>query len=187
MVKQFTNIPFNWTEYSAYLPEGTKHFAIRCISYNQYMLFVDDVKFIPANSDKKSVELSGYNVYRDGHRLNAEPMAENSYVDKDIDGISTYSYAVTAVYTEGESMKSNEISVDTSLTGIGSTMAGDVTISASAGAPIVTGAEGMRVEIFATDGTTVAALPGETHMSIDLQAGFYIVRVGNTVAKIAVR
>ena len=54
--------------------------------------------------------LLGYNVYRDGEKLNAEPVTANSYTDAVSDS-KTHKYKVTAVYDEGESNFSEELSV----------------------------------------------------------------------------
>ncbi len=186
LVEQFSNIPAQWKEYSAYLPEGAKYFAIRCISNFQYMLFVDDVTFIAKDAQRKEVEINGYNVYRDGEKLNNEPVTTTTYTDSSVDNKSTYSYLVTALYADGESLKSNEVSVDTSLSGIDGAMTGSISITAAAGKAIVTGAEGMAVEVVAADGKVVASLTGGAYTSIPLAPGFYIVKAGDKVAKVAI-
>ena len=47
-------------------------------------------------------ELLGYNVYRDGIKLNEDPIEEKTYTDADLE-VGTYSYHVTAVYENCES------------------------------------------------------------------------------------
>ena len=81
LVEEFKAIPPMWTQYTAYLPEGAKYFAIRCTSYDQYMLFVDDVTFRAKNGPKETVAVSGYNIYRDKVRVNAEPVLTPAYTD----------------------------------------------------------------------------------------------------------
>lgn len=49
----------------------------------------------------------GYNIYRDGILLNTTPITNLSYEDKNVSG-GTHTYAITAVYGDGESMKSKE-------------------------------------------------------------------------------
>jgi hypothetical protein len=51
--------------------------------------------------------VSGYNVYRDGDRINEETVNETEYTDTDVINSITYSYYVTALYDEGESERSN--------------------------------------------------------------------------------
>ncbi len=187
LIEEFANIPAQWRQYSAYLPEGTRYFAIRCTSADQYMLFVDDVTFAAKNGNTTPVSLIGYNIYRDAARLNSEPVTGTSFIDNDTDGKSTYTYTVTSVYAEGESNCSNSVKVDTSFSGIGSLSADNISIFTVAGAAVVTGAEGLTVEVFTADGKAVAAAQGAARTVVPLAGGFYIVKAGNTAAKIVVK
>lgn len=187
LIEEFANIPAQWRQYSAYLPEGTRYFAIRCVSLDQYMLFVDDVCFAAKNGNTTPVTLKGYNVYRDGVRLNAEPVTETAFSDSDIKDNSVYNYTVTGVYAEGESNRSNSVTVDTSGSGIADITASGITITATEGFAIVTGAEGLPVEVFTAEGKTVTILTGKARTAIPLAKGFYIVKAGATAAKIVVK
>ncbi len=98
-------VPGQWTQYSADLPEGARYFALRCTSKDQYILFVDDIKYRKAGT---GVKLLGYNVYRDGTRLNASPITATKYTDnRSVDTDVTYS--VKAVYNTGESRAANAV------------------------------------------------------------------------------
>lgn len=98
-------VPGQWTQYSADLPEGARYFALRCTSKDQYILFVDDIKYRKAGTGLK---LLGYNVYRDGMRLNASPITATKYTDnQSVDTDVTYS--VKAVYNTGESRAANAV------------------------------------------------------------------------------
>lgn len=98
-------VPGQWTQYSADLPEGARYFALRCTSKDQYILFVDDIKYRKAGTGLK---LLGYNVYRDGTRLNASPITATKYTDnRSVDTDVTYS--VKAVYNTGESRAANAV------------------------------------------------------------------------------
>lgn len=187
LIEEFANIPASWRQYSAYLPEGTKYFAIRCTSADQFMLFVDDVNFIAKDGATKDVVLTGYNVYRDAVLLNSEPLTEPSFTDSTVDNKSTYSYTVTGVYAEGESNKSNAVSIDTTTSGIVSAEAGTVTITGATGCAVVCGADGLDIEVFAADGRKVASTTGTVRTTVALAGGFYIVKAGDTVAKITVK
>lgn len=91
-----------WTKASFNLPAGAKYFAIRNISAKRaYYLFIDDITFNAA-SKRGILTLSGYNVYRDGEKLNTELLPATSFTDaKAAEG--THTYQVTAVYNLGES------------------------------------------------------------------------------------
>lgn len=90
-------VPGKWTQYSVALPEGTRHFAIRCTSLDQYILFVDDITYRKAPRDFR---LLGYNVYRNGTLLTPAPINSTSYTDA---SSSETDYKVSAVYNTGES------------------------------------------------------------------------------------
>lgn len=95
-------IPSTWVELSAELPEGAKYLAIRCVSGYQLMFCVDDVTYI--NADAKHIEMSviGHNVYRDGVKLNDEPIIDNIFKDE-LDNYDEHIYHVTTVYDRGQS------------------------------------------------------------------------------------
>lgn len=54
--------------------------------------------------------VNGYNIYRDGQKINTALIIGTSYIDQNF-GRSTYEYYVTAVYNTGESEPSNMVSV----------------------------------------------------------------------------
>lgn len=105
-VDAVAEVPTDWTEYSFDVPAGAKYFAIRCTSADQFIFLVDDVTYIPAGASAVDLSLVGYNIYRDGVKLNAEPVAETGYTDADVTA-GEHSYAVTVVYDKGESAASN--------------------------------------------------------------------------------
>lgn len=104
------SIPGSWKQYSVTLPEGTTHFAFRCVSSDQYILYLDDVYYRQA---EKQLVLSGYNVYRDGDLLTSSPVAATQYNDATVP-MGRHAYVVTAVYDEGESSPSPEAVVEVS-------------------------------------------------------------------------
>lgn len=57
---------------------------------------------LPYGADDKAVK--GYNIYRDGAKLNAEPIAECEYFDADIPE-GEHTYTVTAIYESGETQQ----------------------------------------------------------------------------------
>ena len=104
----------DWEQVSYDLPEGARYFAIRNVtSQSSKTLFIDDITFRAASS-KGALRLVGYNIYRDGERINAEPVANTDYTDN-VAGLDNNgqarTYAVTAVYEAGESVP-EEVAVD---------------------------------------------------------------------------
>ena len=111
------------------LPAGTKYFAIQCISNGEgtapevddetaydylnqenegFIFFLDDITYTPA-----PCHLVGYNVYKNGQKLNSTPLPTTTtdFMDTDAQGVETNTYAVSAVYEEGESALSNAVIV----------------------------------------------------------------------------
>lgn len=76
---------------------------------------IDDVTYAPAKFDGVAV---GYNIYRDGVRLNDAPVEATSFVDEAPEA-PAHRYGVTTVYDLGESPVSNIVEAGP-LSGIGS-------------------------------------------------------------------
>lgn len=53
--------------------------------------------------------LEGYNVYRDGEMINTSFLTDTEFTDNNVENDVTYTYYVTAVYSEGESLPSNTV------------------------------------------------------------------------------
>lgn len=98
-----------WTKFTFDVPEGTHYFALRC-TRRCVMLFVDDMTYNRYDGATEGAALLGYNVYRDGKKLNAAPVATASYTDTAA-GTAAHTYKVTAVYDKGESAYSDAVSV----------------------------------------------------------------------------
>lgn len=190
LLGRYEDISPAWTKFEVYLPEGAKYFAIRYVSYDKYMLFVDDVQFIPAGGQPAEVELSGYNIYRDGVKINTTGVVkQTSYVDEnpEVTDNDKYTYVVTAVYAEGESRPSNEAYADMMQLGVDGVAYGSLTVSSVPGAIKITGAAGMAVAVVTVDGKVIVSADGMNEMTIPVVAGIYVVTAGDTVAKVIVK
>lgn len=139
--------PINtWTPVSFDLPEGAKYFAIRNVSSDYpYYIFVDDILF-KAAKDKGTLSLRGYNVYRDGKKLNAEPVATTSFSDeRPVAG--KHLYQVTAVYSIGESSATEyELDVTAGITATDAAGTRVVSAYSTSGVRIANNAKGIRIE-----------------------------------------
>lgn len=98
----------DWTECRFTLPEGAKYFAIRHTTRNNWALMLDNISFIQASILPADCQLLGYNILRDGKKLNDEPITENSYTDTNI-AAGSYDYQVAAVYSVGQSRYSKAV------------------------------------------------------------------------------
>lgn len=181
-VKSVSNVPVQWTEYSFEVPAGAKYFAIRCVSDRQFALFVDDITFERANPAAGLV-LKGYNVYCDGVKLNASPVTGNTYSET---RNGEHSYVVTAVYDRGESAASNK-AVVSGTTAIEQAAGHTFTVKGGTGCLIVEGAEGKMIDVFGADGKVIDRVKGCERSVVKVAAGLYVVRVGSTAVKVAVK
>lgn len=159
-------VPGAWTSYSFTLPNEARRFAIRCVSNDQYILYLDDISY-----RRKSTGLSllGYNVYRDGTLLNDAPIDRTVWSETMPEG--DHAYAVSAVYTAGESILSP--AVMPSATGIGSVAAdGTVDVRGGKGVISVKAPASLRVVIVDALGRTV--YEGNGTCRVALPAGVYV-------------
>ncbi len=180
LVKSVDKVAGSWTLYSFDVPAGAKHFAIRSCASDNYMLMIDDVTYM---SSEANAVLLGYNVYRDGKKINSELVTTGSYVDNDVvDG--DHVYQVTVLYDKGESVGSNKVPLSSD--GIHDVTTG-VSINAAEGLILVNGADGLAVAVCSVDGKVVYAGVGQDVMAISVEQGLYLVSVGETTAKLMVK
>lgn len=170
-----------WThEYKFDVPEGARYFAIRCVR-RTVMLFVDEFIYAQHDGQPDAADFIGYNVYRNGVKVNAEPLAEPTFTESAEEGTV---YTVTGVYSQGESAYSNEYvaSASSSVSGID---ASDVNVYAGKGEIIIAG--NCSYEIFNMQGIRLAAgtCDGEVRESAD--NGVYVIRTDEGIFKVALR
>lgn len=177
-------VPGEWTLYTADLPEGTRHFAIRCTSDDCYALLVDDVTMLTAEAAGTNLRVEGYRLYRDKLALadgEQTALSHTHAYDKD----ATVTYHVTALYNEGESAPSEAYVFDPSTAGI-TVAAGTVpVVTADGGTIVVSATAGAGVTVCSADGRIVYSADGDARIAV--RPGVYIVRAGSTTVKVAVR
>lgn len=179
-----SEITANWSSYSFGLPEGAKYFAIRCVSRNKFMLMIDDISFIPAESAK--LELKGFNIWKNGLLVTETPIAGNSWLDSNEKSDIDPEYRVTAVYDKGES-KPSEIAGITFVS-LGTPENNNISIKTSAGTITVCGVEGLPIIVSGADGRTIASINNAAAKETIIAApGIYLVKAGNRNAKVIVR
>lgn len=181
-IAEFNSLTTAWTEFSVTLPEGSRHFAIRNITENGFMLMVDDISFIPA-AEPEALEIIGYNVYLDGTKVNDSPV-DGLYYSHNPGAETSRRYTVTCVYDKGESGASN---IATPISGISINDNTSVNIYARKGEIVVSNPGGADVEIVTPSGIVIyQGTPGQDlHMPVN--AGIYIVRAGTSTAKLTVK
>ncbi len=177
----------DWEEVRVDLPEGAKYFAIHYISKGQVALLVDDITYTPMGALTDDIMFIGYNVYRNGEKLNEEPLALNNFYDLSVEDKVTYTYKVTAVYDKGESVYSNEYTVTFVSGGIDSAEASNVKIIGGQGAIKVLGADGMSIKVYTVSGIQLYDTIGEEPTTLSVGQGIYIVSVNGKAVKVSVR
>jgi hypothetical protein len=107
------NLTDEWTKYEYEVPAGATYFAVRNYKYAGYAVLLDDFSFekAPSSDSASSLEVLGYNLYRNGEKVNSELITDTTYTLAD--GQSG-EYAVTVVYNVGESEISNTVYVERS-------------------------------------------------------------------------
>ncbi|MDE6682135.1 MAG: choice-of-anchor J domain-containing protein, partial [Muribaculaceae bacterium] len=172
----------DWDYITIDLPQGARYAAIHYISNDQYMLFIDDFSYVPAAWSER-VNHVGYNVYRNGKRINPTPVTAPSYVDSEFSG-DVNVYHVTAVYDEGESAPSAPFRPD--LSGIDEIGNAVKVLCYRAGIRVY-GATGEEIRVYSMSGLCVASV-GDAAESVEipLAKGAYVVKVGSRVEKVII-
>lgn len=125
----YIELPDVWDLYEFQIPKEAKYVCINCVSDDAFMLLIDDI-MIGTNEIRPNImddpnaslslhqnriagkRLTGFNVYRDGKKVNSELVKEVRYTDT-ADTYAEHAYTVTAVYSDGtESAQSQSIKVD---------------------------------------------------------------------------
>ena len=112
---EYEEVPAAWTLYQYSIPKDAKYVTINCVSHEAFMLMIDDI-YVGTNivrpRSQSKMKVQGFNIYRDGIKINNTPWKEVTYTDN-VPDYATYTYAVKAVYTDGhESESSNTITID---------------------------------------------------------------------------
>lgn len=170
-----------WGKYEFDVPDGTRYFAVRCVRRCVF-LFIDDFTYNAHDGSADPATFLGYNIYRDGKKLNEELVAENRFTDSNA-ADDNHVYKVTAVYEEGESDYSNEAVVKQG--NVGSALADVVCITAKAKMLTVRCGTPEHVAVYTIDGRGIYSGVA-TEVSIELPAsGVYLVKVRDIVRKVA--
>lgn len=166
VVKSVEGAPTEWTKYSADLPEGTKYFAIHHNSNDKFIIFFDDITYSPAKDPVASFEILGYNIYRNGVKINATSIDDVTYTDNALPATDEQiTYAMTVVYDHGESQLSRSIAPQ--LNGLDS----------------VTVAPDDMVSVYGIDGRVIATDIKGAQLH-ELPAGVYIIKTSDKTFKL---
>ena len=173
----------DWAKYSFDVPEGTKYVAVRCVRRSVF-LTIDDFTYNKYDGSSDGLVFKGYNIYRDGEKINADLLTSNSYIDPSISAGSQHTYRVTAVYAEGESDYSNK--ADILVTGINTVKNGGAKITVSHNHLSVNVAYPSDITVYDLGGSLIYQAAATTSAEVALKSGTYIVKVGHKNHKILI-
>ena len=171
-----------WTKYTFTLPEDAKYFAINCVSENSYALLIDEITY--ESTEPMSLSLLGFNVYRDGEKVNDELLEEGYYVDTNAPAGSHY-YNVTTVYDKGESAFSNQVSTTTGIEPVNNN---SIAVYANQSTVHVKGGYGQQIRIYNALGQCFEnKVINSDNFATTLTPGIYMVSVGSKTTKVVLK
>lgn len=105
----YVELPDEWTLVAYDIPKEARYVTINCVSDDAFMLLIDDI-FVGTNKIRpESASMAraaaknpvvGFNVYRNGEKLNSKPVESVSYTDE-VPDYGDYQYTVAAVKKDG--------------------------------------------------------------------------------------
>lgn len=105
----YVELPDEWTLVAYDIPKDARYVTINCVSDDAFMLLIDDI-FVGTNKVRpESANMAraaaknpvvGFNVYRNGEKLNSKPVESVSYTDE-VPDYGDYQYTVAAVKKDG--------------------------------------------------------------------------------------
>ncbi|MBD5217096.1 MAG: hypothetical protein HDS73_01195 [Bacteroidales bacterium] len=180
----------SWEEASFTLPEDAKYFALKYVGWDTLGILVDDIEFTPVNLTDWNIE--GYDVYRKRDGENEFTFVgttkDLNFTDTEVGDANVNYYIVTRASINGvkvNSAKSNQIRLFALSAEQIETASG---ISAAQGAIIFSGLSGKNAGVYTADGKLVksAAIDSE-YFTLPTEAGIYLVKVGDVIAKVLVK
>lgn len=186
LIASFPSLKSVYDEFSVDLPVGATHFAIRNCAVGAYLLLIDDISFIQ-DANRIPVTLISYDIYRDGVKINNMPLTQPVFTDTEVALGEHHSYVVTATYDKGVSAPSKRLDVVIGESGLETTVSSSVGIYSEGSSIVVSNAIGKCVTVSAADGKIIYRGNGSDMLRIPVDMGIYIVKAGNTVAKVLVR
>ena len=118
----YVELPAEWTHVTYTIPKDAKYVTINCVSNDAFMLLVDDIYIgtnhvVPSTTvstlDAKKNSVVGFNVYRDGTKVNSSPVEAVNFTDS-VPDYGDFTYTVTALYadnTESEMSEALQVNV----------------------------------------------------------------------------
>lgn len=178
--------PADWEKVSVTLPDDARYFAIRYTASLKTGILVDDISY---TSGLYALKVSGYNIFRNGLKLNSDLVTETTYIDHDLpDG--KYGYQVSVLYNRGESKASFTVYVGHHTGGLE-----DLKADSDSGVKLIVDGNRLTIStlkpgevvIYSIDGKTIhSGILQDTH-TYYLPAGVYMVTINGMNKKIIIQ
>ena len=170
----------SWTEVSVELPEDARYFAIHYTGIFQMGLMIDNISYVPVEA---SLVLEGYDVFRDGVKLNEAPVTATEFYGAD-QPAGEHHYQVAAVYDRGTSDACDGITLSVA-TGVGDidAVSGCRVITAKNVLSVLTSAP-TALTVYTADGKEIVNETISGNFSVTLNHGIYIVKAGEKTCKV---
>ena len=141
----------------------------------------DDIKQFTPDPLFNAPVLVGYDIYRDGEKINSEPVTANEYLDEG-EYSGRHTYHVVGVFDKGISELSNGVTLEQS--GLEKVSYAAVSVRVDGRDIVVAGAGDKPVAIFAVDGKVIHR--GKGDMRLPVLPAVYLVTVGSRTFKMLV-
>lgn len=181
-----------WEYVHTMLPEDAKYMAIVYCSYGQFGALIDDIEFTPKNL--LTWDIAGYDVWRylnndkTTYTCVAEKVQGNSYTDKGVNDQNARYFLATKVNLDGK-VYTGPRSTEAVLYNSGINEIDNLDgIYTGKGYILAEGLDGTVLSIYGSDGKHIrqATVAGDS-FQIPAEAGIYVVKAGNKVAKVVVK
>lgn len=184
-----TLLTAEWRKYTYTLPEGALYFALRYCGNTERGFFVlaDDFRYDAA--DEVYGSLAGYDIYKDGVRVEENANVRGRWNDPAFNG-SKAVYSLIPVYRKDgalvRGLMSNEVTID--LTGVSDVTAEAGNVIGTKGALLLEGLAGEKVSVYSVDGLLLRVVSVESDSyCVEMPQGAYIVRIPGGAVKTMVR
>lgn len=167
-----------WKEVKLTLPDDAKYFCIHYTGSDQMGIMVDNITYSPVTG---SLELLGYDVFRNGIKLNDAPLTDTEFTDTDVPAGDNV-YTVATVYDRGSSNACPGITVAKS--GVEAVKA-VCRIATAPGRLTVIADNTVNITVWRIDGTPAVRTVVNGESSFELPRGMYIVDMGTERVKVA--
>lgn len=108
----YEEVPAEWTLKKYEIPKEARYVTLNCVSDDAFMLLIDDL-FIGTNKVRPKVkseekQLTGFNLYRDGEKVNGSPVDKVIYTDE-VPRFGDYRYTVSSVFSDQSESEQSEL------------------------------------------------------------------------------